>query len=120
MYTGPYRRPGQVEREVITNQDPKDIDVGMLVAIDLDKYRERPLIAKVKETKDDKLVVAWMAGSWTTPWSVCKRWTGRTREEWLEEVSRESIILFDFELTPTGKLRSASIKELKNSYGISD
>ena len=109
-----------MEREVLPDQDPKEIDVGMLVAIDLDKYKERPLIAKVKETKDDKLAVAWMAGSWTTPWSVCKRRTGRTREEWLEEVSRDSVILFDFELTPTGKLRSASIRELKNSYIISD
>ena len=49
MYTGSYRRPGQVQRQVLRNESRGDIEEGMLVAVILDKYRERPLIGRVNE-----------------------------------------------------------------------
>ena len=90
-YTGPYRPPKKTQRDVIQDQDTKDLEVGMLVALDLERYRERPLVASVKEIAEEKVTVAWYGGAWTTKWSLAKKKNGRQWEEWLEEVHKDDI-----------------------------
>ena len=34
----------------------------------MDKYNERPQIARVKELKGDKIRVEWFHGSWSGKW----------------------------------------------------
>lgn len=92
----------------------------MLVALELDTYNERPLIARVDTVSGEKLNITWLYRHWTTPWTVCKQRVGHTNVEWKEEVSKSAVVLFDFQLTPTGKLRSATVQELKRVYGLEE
>ena len=107
-----------MEREVIRNESRDTISEGMLVALSLGSYRERPLIGRVDELKDQILKIAWLHGHWTTSWSVCKRREGQRHIEWQEEVPKAAVVLFDFQLTPSGKLRQATVRELKCVYGL--
>ena len=118
MYTGPYRRPGQIHREILRNQNSNDIKSGMLVALKSDLHQDRPLIARVNQVKGNTLSVTWQYGRWTTSWDVLKKREGRVYTEWIEEVPKDDVLLFDFELTSSGKLRSATVTELKRVYGI--
>lgn len=90
----------------------------MLVALDLESYRERPLVACVREIVEEKVTVAWYGGAWTTKWSLAKKKDGRQWVEWLEEVHKEDIVLFDFKLTDKGKLRLPTIRHLREAYGM--
>jgi len=91
----------------------------MLVAIVSGQYVERPLLAKVKEImEDDKILVTWLDGRWTTSWKVLKKREGRSNVEWTEVIEKNDVVLFDFELTSGGKLRLSTIRELKRVYDI--
>jgi len=83
----------------------------MLVALDMETYRERPLIGEVKATSKDVVTIAWYSGSWTTSWKPAKKREGQKFIPWLEDV-------FDFSLTERKKLRSHSIRHLKEHYGM--
>ena len=107
-----------MEREVIRNESRDTIVEGMLVALSLETYRERPLIGRVDELKDETLKITWLHGHWTTSWSVCKRREGQRHIEWQEEVPKAAVVLFDFQLTQSGKLRQATVRELKRVYGL--
>ena len=39
--------------------------MGMLVAVTMDKYKDRSLIGRVQEISGDSLVLEWMAGSYS-------------------------------------------------------
>ena len=44
---------------------------------------------------------------------------GQRHIEWQEEVPKESVMLFDFQLTSSGKLRrQVTVRELKRVYGL--
>ena len=90
------------------------------MAVTLETYAERPLIGRVETVTGDTLQLTWMHGHWTTRWSVCKRREGNRHVEWKEEIPKSSVILFDFQLTPTGKLRAATVNELKRVYGLEE
>lgn len=107
-----------MERQVIRNESRDTISEGMLVALSLVTYRERPLIGRVDELKDQTLKITWLHGHWTTSWSVCKRREGQRHIEWQEEVPKAAVVLFDFQLTQSGKLRQATVRELKRVYGL--
>lgn len=107
-----------MEREVIRNESRDTIVEGMLVALSLETYCERPLIGRVDELKDETLKITWLHGHWTTSRSVCKRREGQRHIEWQEEVSKAAVVLFDFQLTQSGKLRQATVRELKRVYGL--
>lgn len=106
-----------MEREVIRNESRDTISEGMLVALSLVIYRERPLIGRVDELKDQTLKITWLHGHWTTSWSVCKRREGQRHIEWQEEVPKAAVVLFDFQLMQSGKLRQATERKLKRVYG---
>lgn len=107
-----------MEREVIRNESRDTIVEGMLVALSLETYCERPLIGRVDELKDETLKITWLHGHWTTSRSVCKRREGQRHIEWQEEVSKAAVVLFDFQMTQSGKLRQATVRELKRVYGL--
>lgn len=97
-----------------------NLEIGMPVALDVDRYRERPLIGEVREIEHETLVVAWYGGSWSTKWSLVKRKDGRE----VGRVDRRSgekkeVVLFDFNLTGVGKLRLPTIRHLRDVYGMS-
>lgn len=105
-----------MQREVIRNESRDNISVGMLVALSLETYRERPLIGRVHELKDQTLTITWLHGHWTTSWSICKRRQGHRQED----IPKASVVLFDFQLTPSGKLRQVTVRELKRVYGLEE
>lgn len=90
------------------------------MALSIESYRERPLIGRVDEVYQENLKITWLHGHWTTPWSICKRREGQRHIEWQEEVPKASVFLFDFQLTSGGKLRQATVRELKQVYGLRD
>ena len=90
----------------------------MLVAVLVDTYRERPLIGRVDKVAGEQLEMTWMHGHWTTNWSICKKRQGHRLVEWTEEVHKSAVVLFDFQFTSTGKLRQATVRELKRVYGL--
>lgn len=109
-----------MQRQILRNESRESVEAGMLVALELETYNERPLIARVDTVSGENLSITWLYGHWTTPWTVCKRRVGHTNVEWKEEVSKSAIVLFDFQLTPTGKLRSPTVQELKRVYGLEE
>ena len=107
-----------MQREIIRNESRDDIGEGMLVALSLENYRKRPLIGRVDKLLDKTLKITWLHGHWTMSWSICKRREGQRYIEWQEEVPKESVVLFDFQLTSSGKLRTVTVRELKRIYGL--
>ena len=108
-----------MQREVIRNESRDDISKEMFVVLSLENYRERPLIGRVNKLFQKTLKITWLHGHWTMPWSICKRREGQRHIEWQEEVPKESVMLFDFQLTSSGKLRrQVTVRELKRVYGL--
>lgn len=116
MYTGAYVAPKEKQKEVIHNQNLEELEPGMMVALDYEAYTERPLIGEVKEVKKDTILIVWYGGSWSSKWQIAKKNKGRKKVEWLEEVPKDTVVLFDFSLTNKGKLRGATVRALRESY----
>lgn len=65
----------------------------MLGALDMDKYREHPLIAKIIELLPDNMIkVHWYCASWTNKWTPAKQKQGLQWVDWTE-VPKESVIV---------------------------
>ena len=92
------------------------IDKGHLVALNVENCHLRPLIAKAFEVNADTVDALWLEGNYTKLWKVAKRKEGRTLVEWADSVPKSSILLFDFQLTKTNRLRKAIIEHLKEAY----
>lgn len=114
-----------VDTRKVRNVDDINVSVGQLVAVFHEKVYDRlkrlPLIGRVLEVVDEDRrfwvhIELWLgsySGKWTCP-----------KKRILEKLTKESVILYDFELTDMNKLRSATklkLKELYNTYvNISD
>ena len=96
------------------------VDKGQLVALNVENCHLRPLIAKVLEVSADTIDVVWLEGSYTKSWKLAKRKEGHTFVDWADNVPKSSIILFDFQLTKTNRLRKATIQHLKETYSKID
>lgn len=120
MYTGTYRNPQHRVRDVLNVESMEGLQVGQLVALNVENCALRPLLARVLSTSDSHLEITWLEGSYTGIWKVAKRKAGRTLVDWTDTVPKESVILFDFELTKTNKLRKATVKHLKATYNQLD
>ena len=92
------------------------IDKGQLVALNVENCHLQPLIAKVLEVNANTIDVVWLEGNYTKLWKVAKRKEGRTLVDWTDSVPKSSILLFDFPLTKTNRLRKAIIEHLKEAY----
>ena len=116
MYTGAYRNPHHAVREVLNVDTLEGLRVGHLVALNVENCNLRPLIAKVLNSSDNELEIVWLEGSYTGPWKISKKKDGRTIVDWTDTVPKQSVILFDFELTKSNRLRKATVQHLKAAY----
>ena len=92
------------------------INVGMLVAVNIEKYKDRPLIGKVLEVSGDSIVLEWMVGSYSGIW---KEWKGREEGEvvtYTDVITIENIVCTDIHFTPSKRLPPNIIKTLKSLY----
>ncbi|KXJ10088.1 Nipped-B-like protein A [Exaiptasia diaphana] len=116
-YTGPYRRPGS-KQQIEDDQDTQDVplQVGVLVAVNVSTYPERPQIGKIVKTERDTIEIDWLIGTWTTQWKPHKVRRGKESIVWRECVQKSSVLSSGFTLTPGNKLREATKRELKALY----
>ena len=96
------------------------VEKGMLVALNVENCQLRPLIARIETVHHDSLDVVWLEGSYTRGWKVAKKKDGRNLIEWTDTVPKSSIILFDFQLTKSNRLRKATVEHLKQAYAKLD
>ena len=95
------------------------MQVGHLVAVNCENYADGPSIGKCIEVTDTTVHLEWMKGkyssSWAT-WIVQDAENKRKKVPWTDWVPKESIILFDFTLTQTNRLRKSTVNHLKSKY----
>lgn len=82
----------------------------------MEKYNERPQVARVKQVKGEKVRVEWFDGSWRGKWKVYKYKVGRKTVVWEEDVDKECVIHRRVVLTKDSYLDSQTKKELKIAY----
>ena len=116
MYTGSYRMPNTTVRSVLNVDNMDTIDKGQLVALNVENCNLRPMITHLLEVSTDTVDIVWLEGSYTKSWKVAKKKEGCTFVDWADTVPKSSIILFDFQLTKTNRLRKATIQHLKVAY----
>ena len=86
------------------------------MALNVENCHLRPPIAKTLEVNADIVNVVWLEGNYTKLcWKVAKRKEGRTLVDWADSVPKSSILLFNFQLTKTNRLRKAIIEHLKEA-----
>ena len=96
------------------------IEVGDIVALNVMNCNLRPLVAKVTKVDESNVEVIWLEGSYTRPWKTAKKKEGCNLVDWTDIVPKSSIILFDFKLTPSSRLRKATVEHLKEVYSQID
>ena len=96
------------------------LEVGQLVALNVINCNLRPLLAKITKVHSCDLEVVWLEGNYTRPWKVAKKKEGRTTVDWTDTVPKSAVILFDFQLTATNRLRKATVQHLKETYKTLD
>ena len=116
VYVGAYRNPNSIIRSVISEESIDTIEKGQLVALNVENCHLKPLIAKVLEVNEETIDVVWLEGSYSKAWKVAKKKEGRDLVDWIDTVPKSSVILFDFQLTRSDRLRKATIKHLKAAY----
>jgi len=105
---------------VVTVDNIDQIETGYLVALNVMNCDQRPLVARVTDINGDNLDIVWLEGSYTRPWKVARKKEGRAVVDWTDTVPKSSVILFDFKLTNTSRLRKATVEHLKDVYSKID
>ena len=75
-----------------------------------------PWIGECKGISGKDITILWYKGSYTSTWKPAKVRNGRQWEDWVSTVHTSSIILYDFKLTSTGRLRKTCVHHLKRKY----
>ena len=115
VYTG----SKQGSSSITSVEDTSKIEIGHLIAVYCDNYANEPAIAKCMEISESEVKVTWMKGTYSSAW---KTWmirdpsNHRKMTEWSDWIPLSSILLFDFQLTPSGHLRKQTITHLKKEY----
>ena len=63
--------------------------------------------------------IVWLEGEYNRSWKPAKQRDPSNRSrmvEWRDTIPKSSIILFNFELTATNRLRKNTVEHLKNTY----
>ena len=87
-----------------------------MVAVHCANYAESPAIGKCLSVEKARIQVEWMKGTYTSSWKTWMVAVGRKRKPWVDWIPRESVILFDFELSSAGRLRKTTIDHLRVMY----
>ena len=124
IYQGRYRNPRarQLQQEVYSAEDLGQLAPGMLLAVDVEKYQpEKPQIAKLISIKEQgDIEVLWYYGTWSGSWRVYKVRRGRNTIESKEVIPISTVKLFNFTLTPAGKLKQSIKTKLRDIYTNED
>lgn len=97
----------------------ESVQVGHLVAVYCENYADGPSIGKCLQVTDTNVQLEWMKGSYTsswTTWIVQDEVNRRKKVPWTDWVPKDSIILFDFQLTATNRLGKTTANHLKLKY----
>ena len=114
VYTGP-----RCAERICNVTSRQSLQVGHLVAVNCENYADGPSIGKCVHMTDESVQIEWMKGtyssSWTT-WIVQDEKNRRKKVPWTDWIPKDSIILFDFKLTSTSRLRKTTVQHLKSKY----
>ena len=114
VYTG-----SRQNRAVPADADLSTLNADDLVAVFCENYAREPVIGRCLQINEDSIEVAWMEGSYGSPW---KPWKVRDQKnkrkvvDWTDSIPKLSIVLFGFTLTATRHLRKKTIDHLKKEY----
>ena len=75
---------------------------------------------KVIARRGDDLKIHWLTEKYSGSWKEAYHGVGANRIRWLDNISIESCILWDFTLTKRNHLKKATIDELKRKYSELD
>ena len=78
---------------------------------------------RVLSISDASLRVVWLEGSYTGRWKVARTQdpaNKKKRIDWVDLIPKDSVLLYDFQLTFTGHLRKKTIDHLKQVYASLD
>ena len=92
------------------------IKAGELIAVNSQKYPDRPLIGRATEVDSKKVKLEWMIGTYSGTW---KEWRGREDGEqvvYTDVIPRTDVVYHPINLTRSMKLSSQTVSELKKIY----
>uniref|UniRef100_A0A1X7TSQ5 Uncharacterized protein n=1 Tax=Amphimedon queenslandica TaxID=400682 RepID=A0A1X7TSQ5_AMPQE len=115
LYTGSYRAPFRLTREVMAVSDTTALQQGHLVAVTCKNSELEPLIARVLEIEENRIEIEWL-GTYSKPWHNKTEGSKLPIIAWKDFILNESIILFAFTMTASNCLRKATIDHLKEQY----
>lgn len=101
-------------------ENTDDLKVGDMVAIKLENYEIVPVIGEVLKVDGDTFEMQYYKGSFEKPWRPWMVTQGRQKVSWCDNLPRNCIVLFAFKLRKDNKLSAATVKSLKDIYGVSD
>ena len=114
VYTGPRR----AER-ICNVTSRQSLQVGHLVAVNCENYADGPSIGKCVHMNDEGVQIGWMKGMYSsslTTWIVQDEKNTRKKVPWADWIPKNLIILFDFKLMSTSRLRKTAVQHLKSNY----
>ena len=116
VYTGPHR---PASSRIYNVTSARSLQIGHLVAVYCENYANPPAIGKCTNLDESSVQIEWMKGTYSSSWKTWMIQDVRNRRKkvpWTDWVPKESIILFDFDLTLTNRLRKTTIEHLKSKY----
>ena len=57
-----------------------------------------------------------MAGGWTKAWRDLKIRKGRKMIDWIDTISKDTVLLYNIKLTKTSRLKATMVNLLKEQY----
>lgn len=111
------QQQGDTEENEQTETDSIPLEPGMTVAYYVPNYAdEEPQIGTVVSIPDemDEVVVEWMSGTYSEPWTVCIKQKG-SYTTWKESIP-SSMILFPIELSQSRRISTTLKMELQYTY----
>ena len=106
----------EVHKQIETDNIP--LEEGMVVACYVPSYAdEEPQIGSILSISDglDEVLIEWMSGTYSEPWTVCKKKEGRSYTTWKENIST-SMVLFPIQLSQSRRISGALKTKLQCTY----
>ena len=100
-------------------ENTNSLEIGQLVAIFCEDWHTDPAIGECLELGGEEIGIRWLEGSYSSAWMLCKvpdPQDKRKKVDWMQNVPRSSVILYNFKLTAKNHLRKCTVLELKKLY----
>ena len=92
------------------------MQIGMLIAVNTPKYRERPQIGRIISISPQEVVLEWLVGTYSGTWREWKGKEGGKTVVFTDTVATTNIIHTDIQLTSSKRLSPSVVKVLKTLY----